>query len=110
MGAAVIAHGDAPPVFQFSKHVLDFVALFVECFIVPDLDFAVLLRRDAGRDAFFDQSISEPVRVITPVRQKLFCFWQLVEQQGRALVIAHLACGKLQQDRPATAIGHGMKL
>ena len=29
MGAAVIAHCDAPPVFEFSEHVFDLVALFI---------------------------------------------------------------------------------
>jgi len=52
MGAAVVAHGDAAPVLEFSEHVLDFVALAVERGVVAGLDFAITARRDAGDHAF----------------------------------------------------------
>jgi hypothetical protein len=47
MGAAVIAHPDLPPAFQFGKHVLNLMATFVERLAVVDRLFAVLGRRYA---------------------------------------------------------------
>ena len=47
---------DAAPVFEFSEHVLDLVALLVESFVVFDLYLSVLLGRDARLDAFVFQS------------------------------------------------------
>ena len=91
MGASVIAHGDSAPVFETPEHILDFVALFVERFIVLDLDFAVLPWRDAGRNAFFDQGISEPVGIITAIRQKLFCSENPPNQDGSAFIITDLS-------------------
>jgi hypothetical protein len=41
VGAAVIAGVDAPPILEFAKHVLDLVALFVEAFVVGNLNFPV---------------------------------------------------------------------
>ena len=37
MYAAIVSHCDASPVFEFSEHVLNFVALFIECCVVFDL-------------------------------------------------------------------------
>ncbi len=42
MGAAVVAHGDPAPVFETPEHILDFMALFIEGFVVRDLELAVL--------------------------------------------------------------------
>ena len=75
MCATVIAHGNAPPVLDAPEHVFDFVALFIERFIVDARVFAPLSGRDAGHDSFFDQRRTEPVRVIAPIRQQFFCFW-----------------------------------
>ena len=41
MGAAVVTGMNAPPVFEPSEHVFDFVALFVEDGVVGDRGFAV---------------------------------------------------------------------
>lgn len=71
MCAAVISCCDAPPVFKFSEHVFYLVTLFIEDFIVFVLDLAVFLGRDARSDAFLDQGLSEPVGIITTIRQKL---------------------------------------
>lgn len=49
--AAVVAHGDAAPVFDATEHDLDFVALLVERFVIIDGLLAVLAWRDAGCDA-----------------------------------------------------------
>ena len=41
MCASVIASVDAPPVLEFREHVLDFVPLAIEHFVMRDRDFAV---------------------------------------------------------------------
>ena len=48
MGASVVPHCDAPPIFEFCEEVFHLVAFLVGGFAVFDLDFAVLLWRDAG--------------------------------------------------------------
>ncbi len=52
MRTAVIAHGNAAPVFDFGEHVFDLVAFFVEFFVITDAAFAVLARWDARGNAF----------------------------------------------------------
>lgn len=47
MGAAVVAHGDAAPVFESPEHVLDFMALFVESFVIFNESFTVAAGRNA---------------------------------------------------------------
>jgi hypothetical protein len=41
MNTTVLAGVDASPVFEFSEHILDFVAYFVERLIERDFSFAV---------------------------------------------------------------------
>lgn len=41
MGASVVVVLDAEPVFEFTKHVLDFVAAFLERFVEWNFSFAV---------------------------------------------------------------------
>ncbi len=40
VGAAVVASGDTPPVFQLCEHVLDLVPLTVESPVMRDKDLA----------------------------------------------------------------------
>lgn len=72
MGAAVVAHGDAPPVFDASEHVFDFVALLVESFVIFDEGFAVAAGRNARLCTPGPECRPEPVAVISPVGQHLF--------------------------------------
>ena len=83
--AAVISCCDAAPVFEFTEHVLDFVALLVESFIVCDLYLSVLLGRDAGLDAFAFQSLSEPIGIVAAIRQKVLGQRQIIDDQAREL-------------------------
>lgn len=110
MGASVVAHGDAPPILEPSEHIFDFMELFIQNFIVFILDFAVLLGRDTGRDAFFNQGVSKPVSVIAAISKKFPGFGQLIDERRRAFVIADLSRRQMQQDRFAFAVGHGMEL
>ena len=84
MCATVITSCDAAPVFEFSEHFLDLVALLVESFIVFDLYFPFLLGRDAGLDAFAFQSLSEPIGIVTAIRQKMLGERQIIGDQFKA--------------------------
>ena len=63
MGAAIITHCDAAPVFEPPEGVFDFVALFVERLVVVMLDLAVPFRLDPP----LDQGFAEPVGVIAAI-------------------------------------------
>jgi hypothetical protein len=88
--AAVVAHGDSAPVFDFSEVAFYLVTFFVErpVLFVPDL--AVLLRRDAGGNALCSQRLAEPVAVVAPIPGQGLGIRQGVEHELCALVIAHL--------------------
>lgn len=90
MGAAVIAGCDAPPVLVFSKHVLNFMALFVEVHVIFDLPLAIFPWRNAGLDPFVLQGFPEPIGVIAAIGEKVFGWRQGVDNQPGAFVIAHL--------------------
>ena len=91
VGASVIAGVDAPSLLQSAEHVFDLVALAVERLVVLDLDLAIGLRRDAGRDSSCDQGLAEPVGVVAFVAEQRLGLGEGVDHQGRTLVIAHLA-------------------
>lgn len=67
---AVIAQGDATPIFEFAEGVFDFMPLFVESFIVINLFFAVLARGNAWRDIDVAQGLPVPIGVISLIRQQ----------------------------------------
>jgi len=52
MSLAVIAGCDAPPIFEPSEHVFDFMPLTIEYFIVGNVRFTVLLWWNAWLYAF----------------------------------------------------------
>ncbi len=94
MRAAVVAHRDAPPVLEPAEAVFDLVALFVEGLVVSVLGLAVLLRRDAGLDALFDQGLAKGVAVVALVAGQRLGGRQRRQQEGRPFVIAHLTWSK----------------
>ena len=53
--AAVVAHGDAAPVLDAAEHVLDAMALAIECLVVGDRDLPSTGRGNAGGDAEGDE-------------------------------------------------------
>jgi len=53
VGASVVSCGNTAPVLEFSEHVLDFVALPVEGFVIIERALSVFPAGDAGRDAAF---------------------------------------------------------
>ena len=52
VGTSVVARSDMPPVLEFSKHVFDLVALFVECLVEHNGLAAVDFQRGASFDPF----------------------------------------------------------
>jgi hypothetical protein len=52
MCASVIASCNAPPIFKFSKHVFNFMSLFIKYFIVFNLQFTTFSWRDTWLNAF----------------------------------------------------------
>ena len=67
MGTAVVAHGYTSPVLDAAEHDLDFVPLFVKLLIVTTFFLPVLSGRNTGRDAFSEQSGTEPVGIIATI-------------------------------------------
>lgn len=109
MGAAVIAHGNSSPVFEPPEHIFDFMALFIEGFIIGHGVFPVLLWRDAGLNAFVDQGGAQPVGVIAAISEEAFGAWQRVQQQGGPFVITDLPLGEQEYQRLAAFIAHRMQ-
>ena len=70
MRAAVITHGYSQPVLDPAKHDLDLVPLFIQILIVRAGSLPAPSGRDAGPNASGTQGITEPVGVITTVRQQ----------------------------------------
>ena len=70
VGAAVVTGGDASPVLEAGKQVLDLLALAVEVFVVGVLNLAVGCRRDAWGDAAHFKSLAEPVAIVALVSQQ----------------------------------------
>ena len=102
MGAPIIACVDTSPVFKFTEHILDFVALAIEAFVEACGEHSPLPRRDAGRDALRFQGGSILVTVITFIADHAFT----MTRKRRicelcADMIAHLALGKTQDQRSA---------
>ena len=55
MRTAIVAGRDPPPVLEFSEHIFDFMALFVEVGVVIDLPVAVFPRWNTRLDPFVPQ-------------------------------------------------------
>ena len=91
MRTAVISCCDPPPVFELAEHVLDFVALLVESFVVFDLYFPIFPWRDTRLDTLVFQGLPEPIGIVAAIRQKMLGQRQIIDDQARAVVITHLA-------------------
>ena len=61
VGAAVVAGGDAAPVFEAGEGVFDLMSLFVEGFIIGKGPFAPSRGRDAGTKHLVERSIGRLV-------------------------------------------------
>jgi hypothetical protein len=61
MRTAIVAGGNATPVFDPAEAVFDFMPLFVEYLIVRLRTLAVLFRWNAGLDILFNQRLAEGI-------------------------------------------------
>lgn len=73
MGTPIVTGVDAPPVFEFSEHVLDLVAAFVERTIERDFGFTIGFWRNAGLDAARFERLAEPICIVALVAEQGFC-------------------------------------
>lgn len=109
VGASIISCGDASPVLDPAEHVLDAVSLLVERFVVFGGMLALFARRDA-RGSLCLSGRCGTSRHRSRVSQQLPGFWQMVEQVACTLIIADLACGQEEQQRPPQPVGDSMQL
>lgn len=70
MSASVVSGVNSPPVLELSKHIFDFVALFIERRVMWDGDLSVRPRWNAGGDFAGGQGVSKPVGIIAFVGQQ----------------------------------------
>jgi hypothetical protein len=71
VGASVVAHGDAAPVLETVKGILDAVALAVEGTIEGKRHLPAAGGRDAGLDTLLPQRLSEAVAIIATVADEM---------------------------------------
>ena len=102
MSASVVSGGDAPPILDPAKHVLDTISLPIEDFVVVGRVASLLAWWNAGRNPLVFQSVAKPVGVIAAICQQLSGFRQTIEQVPGTLVVAGLARGEEKQQGPAS--------
>lgn len=110
MGASVVAGSDAPPVLELGEQVLDLVMLVVERGVVGVWDFAAPAGGDARLDAPGFPFLADPGAVIAAIGDEMRGWRQGVEHETGALVVAHLAFGQEQDDRPAVTVADSVEL
>ena len=110
MGTAIIPHGTPRPILDPPEHDLDFVALFVEGFIVAALCRSVLARRDTRCDPLLLQGGNEPIGIIAAVGNQLFRLGKAGQEESGARVIAGVPCCQQQVHGLPPLIAHGVQL
>jgi len=95
MSASVISSCDTPPILEASEHILDFMALFIEDFIILYFLLPVFLWWNTRRDALIDQCLPEPIGVISFVGQQMPGSREIIDEQGRSFKITYLSGGQM---------------
>ena len=67
MSASVVSCCDAPPVFEFGKHVLHPVPGFVDCLAIIDWFLTVFLGWNARSDLLLGEQIADFVAVVASI-------------------------------------------
>ena len=75
MGASVVSRGNPPPILELGEHVLDFVALAVERFVIVEGAFSVFSTGDAWRNASPGQLLAEPGAVVASIGDQRASLW-----------------------------------
>ena len=109
MGTSIIAHCNTSPVFDSTKHVFNFVALFIQIFVVGNSYFSGFPGRDARRDASFEQGIAEPIGIISSVSKEFLGLGEGAQQLRSSLVVTCLAGRQQKEDWLALAIANSVK-
>ena len=104
MCASVTAGVDAPPIFELSKHVLDFMALPRRGGGHVASDFAVGFLGNARLNSTVSKGGAEPICVISLVAQKLPSFWNCGQHQCRPFEIARLPFAQEHDQRPSKPV------
>ena len=105
MGAAIITHCDATPIFEPSEGVLIFVTFFVEAPCRSHAGSCGSFSAECTARHLFDQSLAEPIAVIAPIAGQRSGLRQGVEHEPCAFMIAYLPFAQQQDQRLAVAIG-----
>ncbi len=109
MGAPIVAHGDRPPIFEFGKHVLDFVSVLVERLVVQDAAGTICPRRNAGNDTERLQRGSESIGIIPAISQQCVCSGYVAHEHLRPRIMADLPCSDMKLDRLAMFVTDGVE-
>ena len=109
MSASVIARSDAPPVFQLSKQVFDFVSGFVRGLAVFDCFFSIFLWRNTGCDLLLCKHIADFVAVVSTIPNKGFDLGQVFQQNIGAFEVATLTFRQVQADRSPEVVTQGVQ-
>ena len=108
MCASIVAGVDAPPIFELSKHVLDFMALPVETAVIWNLDFAVGFRGNARLNSAVSKGGAEPICVISLIAQKLPGVRNCGQHQCRSFEVAHLPFAQEHDERTSKPVTNCM--
>lgn len=108
--APIVSGGDTPPVLQPAEHDLDAVAPLVASLVVSHGLLAGLPAWDADLHPLVFQCFSEPIGIVTPVRQQPVRFREAAQQRRRTGVVADWTGRQEEPDRPAVRIGDGVQL
>jgi hypothetical protein len=108
VGTAIVAGREASPIFEPCEHILDFVALLIECLVIGQQDFPAFAGGNAWLAASFGESIPEPIS--TTVGKKRFGRWQGIKDQACAFVVAHLSLAEQQDEGLAVAVADRVEL
>jgi len=110
MGAAVISGCDAPPVFEPSKHDLDFVPLFIELLTKISWRASAFTRRNTGLNAFGGESAAKLIAIVALVADQRFCaIGQRRVNQFCADMVACLSRCQAHDKRTPHIIDNGMQ-
>jgi hypothetical protein len=110
VSTAVVAHGNAAPVFEAAEYVFDFMASLVKRLAIVVLDLAVFARRDAWGNAALNQCGAEFVAVIATVSEQFLGLWQYVKNQCSAFMVAHVPFREARKNWPGFAVADGVQL
>ena len=109
MCAVVISCCYAPPVFQSSKHVFDFMPLFIRGFAVSGWEILTFSRRNAGRYSFGFERGAEFVAVLSFITKQMgSAFRQSRIDQFCSNMIAHIPLAQAHDYRSTFSITNRM--